>query len=243
MSTKSFEAFGAIAQSGLSETEKVGRLPIQREAERRIVPDVKAKLDLRVDDSLLEIGCGPGNILIPLSFLVAESVGIDHEGCIEAMNARYRDPSLSGVAGNFLTLDLDRAFSKVLIYSVLHYLADEDEVIRFVERAYALLKPGGRLLIGDIPNRDCQARFSQSDAGQAFNREWTERVRSQGDRAEAKALFQDIREDSDMATFGDAQVLNIVARLRQNGAQAFILPQPTDLPFGHTREDILVIRP
>ena len=38
----------------------------------------------------------------------------------------------------------------------------------------------------------------------------------------------------------DVLVLEIVAFIRGKGFEAFLLPQPIDLPFGGSREDILV---
>ena len=58
------------------------------QAERLIVNDLLGKLDLRPDSSLLDIACGPGNLLIPLSFHVARSVGIDHPGMISRFKTK-----------------------------------------------------------------------------------------------------------------------------------------------------------
>jgi len=38
-------------------------------------------------------------------------------------------------------------------------------------------------------------------------------------------------------------VVDLIARFRRQGFDTFVLPQSTSLPFGHTREDILVTRP
>jgi hypothetical protein len=44
-----------------------------------------------------------------------------------------------------------------------------------------------------------------------------------------------------LITFDDALVLDVMAFIRRKGFEAFLLPQPIDLPFGGSREDILVV--
>lgn len=47
--------------------------------------------------------------------------------------------------------------------------------------------------------------------------------------------------DSQLITFDDALALDLMAFIRGKGFEAFLLPQSIDLPFGATREDILVV--
>ena len=240
MSRASFESFGDLAASGLSDTEKAGRHGIQAKDEKNIVADVIAKLDLEAEDDLLEIGCGTGNLLIPLSFRVKEAVGIDHPKMIDALKKRFPDAGLSGVAGDFLQVELDRKFAKILIYSVLHYLSDDAEVFAFIDRAAALLRPGGRLLIGDLPNDDRKRRFNESERGRRFNAEWQARMKEGGPGEVAARLFAQIGSDSRRVPVNDGLVLRILERYRTRGYDAFVVPQPPNLPFCHSREDILI---
>ncbi len=148
------------------------------------------------------------------------------------------------MAGNFLdeTLRLtgksEARFDKILCYSVLHYLADEIEVFAFVARALRLLAPGGSLLLGDLPNESRKRRFLSSPAGKAFARRW-EKQKKHLEREDGLAL----PEDPQLVRFDDALVLQICGECRKQGLDAYILPQPPNLPFGHTREDVLVVKP
>lgn len=240
MSRASFETFGDLAASGLSDTEKAGRHGIQAKDEKNIVADVIAKLALEADDDLLEIGCGSGNLLIPLSFRVKEAVGIDHVNMIAALDKRFSDPSLSGVPGDFLEIEMDRKFAKILIYSVLHYMSDGDEVFAFIDRAVALLRPGGRLLIGDLPNDDRKRRFNGSDRGKRFNADWQAKMKKGGPGEVASKLFAQMASDDKRVPITDGLVLRILQRYRERGYDAFVVPQPPNLPFCHSREDILI---
>ena len=46
--------------------------------------------------------------------------------------------------------------------------------------------------------------------------------------------------DHNLVEFNDKFILEIIARVRQKGFSAYVYPQNTKLPFGNTREDIVV---
>lgn len=236
MSKVSFENYGRRAQSALTYTEKAGRHNFQRAGEALILDDVAAKLGLNVDDDLLEVGCGAGNLLIPLSFRVNSCVGIDHAGCIADLRRRFNDPRMSAIEGNFLDVPVDGRFSAILVYSVVHVLSNLDEVNRLIDKALALLRPGGRLLVGDVPNEDRMQRFLATPRGQEVTAEYR-RLRALG--ATQAAGFEAVA-DASVVKFHDEDLTAIAARLRHGGYDAFVLPQSEALPFGYTREDLLV---
>jgi 2-polyprenyl-3-methyl-5-hydroxy-6-metoxy-1,4-benzoquinol methylase len=242
----SFENYGRRARKLADATLATARYTIQKAAQKRIVADVAAKLDLQPEDRLLEIGCGIGMLLVPLSFLVEQATGIDHRSCVQRLQRSFCGENLRLVAGNFLDAKVrvqERGalgFDKILCYSVLHYLSDEDEVFAVLDRALGLLEPGGRVLLGDLPNESLKERFLSSPAGRAFTKSWK--------KAQAKERAENgpelgLPEDPRLVHFDDALVLKICADCRRRGFDAYILPQQGDLPFGHTREDLLIVRP
>ncbi len=238
MVRSSFDAYGELARSNVSATELSGRYETQAEAERRIVADVGRKLAIDPRDSLLDIGCGAGNLLIPLSFVAADAVGIDHPDVISYARQHSCGARIRWLAGQFPDVALNERFDCILLYSVIHYVPSFSELLPFIDAGADLLKPGGRLLIGDIPNRDRKRRFLESEVGQIFEKEW-QKSRLESPRKESR-IFDDA---TGIGTLSDAESLEIAARSRANGFHVYILPQPQDLPFGHTREDILVVRP
>ena len=233
MSRVTFENYARLSKQGVSPTVEAGRYASQAEAERRIVPDVMAKLDLQPDDSVLEIGCGTGNLLIPISFLVDTVTGVDHPDILTRLETRFPD-RIEPLPGNFLDIPLDRKFSKILIYSVLHCLTDEPEATAFLEKALRLVAPGGRLLLGDLPNANRKTRFLESDTGKAFEAEW----RKQGG---ANFSHHDLglARDSDVFQPDDRSIAALASLGHRLGFNAYLMPQNTNLPFGHTREDLL----
>jgi 2-polyprenyl-3-methyl-5-hydroxy-6-metoxy-1,4-benzoquinol methylase len=234
----SFENYGQLARELTDPTRLAGRYSIQAEAEKRILPDVIQKLQIASADRLLEIGCGAGNLLIPLSDLVTRAAGIDHPDCLAKLHERAAGRAIELLPGNFLELSFAGVFDKVLCYSVLHCLADRGEVLRFLDRALALLAPGGRALLGDIPNLSRKKRFLASRSGQEFQKDWEQAMKAAGETMPRVELAA----DSSLVQFDDELVLAMVARCRKQGLDAYVLPQPSDLPFGNTREDILAIR-
>ncbi len=109
---------------------------------------------------------------------------------------------------------------------------------KLIDRACALLASGGRLLLGDIPNSDRKARFNDSPKGIAFGSEWKKlRETSTEDH------FSAFDKVANLATLDDDKVLSILTRYRKAGFNAFVVEQNPNLPFGHTREDIIIVRP
>lgn len=242
MSRASFENYGKKAKSLDSHTEISGRYQIQESAERNILFDVISKLDLKGNDTLLDIGCGIGNLLIPLSFVCKQVTGIDHASCIERLKQRIKGlRNIECISGNFFDLSMDIKVDKVLCYSVLHYLTDANEVLMFIDKVLKLLKPGGIALFGDIPNISTKQRFLKSKSGREFSKKWNkliEEEKKSQNRVEIKLV-----DEKTLVQFNDDLVLKILMDTRSKGFDSFILNQPPHLPFGYTREDILIKNP
>jgi cyclopropane fatty-acyl-phospholipid synthase-like methyltransferase len=233
-----FDAYGALARSAYSPVVKAGRRMIQAEAERLIADDVAQKLSLEPEHTLLEIGCGPGAILEPLSERVVHAVGIDHPDMIAIAKERCGTHA-SFIAGRFPDVTVRETFDLVLAYSVLHYMSDFPATIRFIDAALERLTPRGRLLLGDLPNADKMKRFRATDFGRTFELQWRDRVAPEKVQ-DPHAIFADVKS---IGTFNDAMILELLARYRGRGLHAYVLPQPPDLPTGYTREDVLITLP
>lgn len=236
MSRVSFENYGKLAVSDLSATEQAGRYSIQAEAEKRILADVLAKADIGSDDTVLDIGCGAGQLLIPLAFVVRSITGIDHPKVVSRLRLRFADPDVNLISGNFMDLTIPDRYSVIIAYGVVNYMTSAIELNAFVDKAVSLLTPGGRLLIGDLPNVDRKKRFLDSATGRAFNDDW----KRQMERSATGRVLPELDADPDLLLFNDEVVLGLLLRYRSKGCDAFVLPQPPDLPFGHTREDVLI---
>lgn len=244
MGKKTFQQYGELADTDYSPSVKSGRYWIQAGNEASMIRDVLSKLELQPTDRLFEIGCGAGNLLIPLSFMVAHAAGIDHPKVIENLEKRFPESGLRLIGSDFLDYDPepDEQYEKILMNSVMGVLSDEDEALRFIDKAAGLLTPGGKFLIGDIANVDKRSRFIGTKFGKAFEREWKDRVDASEGVAEGNEAAALLMNDDPMLVQTDEIVLGLVRRFRRPGWEAYCLPQPADLPFGYTREDILIQR-
>jgi len=240
MGRTTFEGYGRRAGADVDATTAGGRYPVQAEAARLIAGDVVAKLDLDPRHNFLDIGCGGGQVLVPVSYLVRSATGIDHPDVVEWIRRRHADPALRLIGGNFFDLAIDERFDRILSYGVVQCLASADEVEEFVLKAASLLAPDGRLLIGDLPNVDLKRRFMETATGRAFHAEWL-RLKAAAERDAAPE--PPTPTDAALPHFDDALMLRLVAALRSRGFSAYLLPQSPALPFGNSREDLLACRP
>lgn len=238
MGERTYLNYGRRAASNQPDIEKAGRLPVQRDAEKLIAGDVMQKLAVGPQDRVLDIGCGPGLLAVPIAFAAASVVVIDHPSVVDDLMRRFRLPNIRAIPGEFMSATIGERFDKIVVYSVLHCLESDDAVLAFCRKAIGLLAPGGRCLFGDIPNVDKKRRFLATAAGRAFDTEWKSSA-APTSASKGPAL----ETDHELVTIGDALIQQIFAEARTLGCESYVLPQTPALPFGHTREDMLVCRP
>lgn len=236
-------AFGAIAGMDIDPTVKAGRYPFQRLAERNILADVLPKLDLKPHHRLLDIGCGSGVLLVPLSYCVSEIVGIDHPDVVAALGDAHKIANATLVGGPFPETPLPGEFDRIMAYSVIPCMPDYETVLSFAEAAARMLPPGGRLLLGDIPNRDRQQRMKSGQGGSEFEAEWAKQRELTVDIPGFAEAQKELALAQQVGPIGDKQMMDLLLHLRSLGFDAWIMPQSQSLPFGRTREDIVVVRP
>lgn len=234
-----FEAYAKLANENLTNTQLAGRYQSQAEAERLIFQDVADKLRLRPTDTFLDIGCGPGNLLTPASYACKSATGMDNPKVIERLQRTMREANVALEHGPFPEMRPSATYDCILAYSVVHYMTGIEEIERFVLAALECLRPGGRLLVGDIPNADRKARFLASRSGQMFEKRWRESVSATQTDTHLEAA---LRGFNMIGALSDADILRLVSVVRRRGFDAYVLPQPPDLPFGNTREDILAVQ-
>lgn len=129
-------------------------------------------------------------------------------------------------------MEMRKSFDAIIIYSVLHHIVEHGNYIIFLDSAIDLLKVGGRLLIGDIPNYTKKQRFLTSDFGIIFHKEWS--GNDELPETTHNTLVKNIIDDS--------IIYQILARYRNMGCDTYLLPQKEGLPLNHTREDILIVK-
>jgi 2-polyprenyl-3-methyl-5-hydroxy-6-metoxy-1,4-benzoquinol methylase len=238
-----YEAFQRMAgDPSLSPHERSGFPDEYREgAEDAILADVEAKLPALAERgaTVIDLGCGAGPLAEELRRRCAERgqqlVLVDSP---EVLAHHADGPGVAKVPGRFPE-SIDQLVERVggcdavLAYSVLQYAFAEASAFTFVDAALTLLRPGGRLLVGDVPNSSMRRRFLASEAGRAHHREYT--GRDEDPPVGWPAL--------PAGEIDDAVVLALATRARDAGYHAWILPQAAGLPMANRREDLLFARP
>src|SRR5215469_7664388 len=103
---------------------------------------------------VVDLGCGNGQISIPLARRGANVLGVDVSPAMAkalSAQAHHRDlKTLTTVAMPIEELDLPPASVDLIVSSyALHHLRDADKA-RLMTAAYRWLRPGGRLVIADM---------------------------------------------------------------------------------------------
>ena len=234
-----FNFYGRIAKENVEEIQQNGRYVVQREAEEKVPLDVAQKLDIRSTDTVLDVGCGMGLNLFYLAEKVSTVTGCDHENVIERLREKAKSfDNVSLLGGNFLDIEFQQKFTKIVIYSVFPSLPNLETVYRFIDKAVASLAYDGLILIGDIANVDKKKRFLNSKRGQVFQRMWDEKKLDTSFSEEIVKL-QDANEK--VVIMNDKTILDIISYVRKRGFDGYILNQEQNLPFGNTREDVLIV--
>lgn len=121
----------------------------------------------------------------------------------------------------------------ILTYSVIQYVIGHACIFDFIDISLSLLKNGGQMLIGDIPNISKRKRFFSSETGIHFHQSFT------GTDGMPVVKFNNI----ETGNIDDSIVMSILSRCRTAGFDAYVLPQADLLPMANRREDILIIKP
>ncbi len=118
----------------------------------KVVEIVKGELDLKKGDSLLEVGCGAGAMLLPLSERGIKVAGVDFSSSLIAV-AKRAIPDLIAHVGEACKLPFDsNEFDAVLAHSVFHYFPDYGYAERTLLEILRVSRGDGKILIMDVPD-------------------------------------------------------------------------------------------
>ena len=228
--------------TSLSASEKIGFPNEYREGrEEVILQDMIAKLPALEETGKIVIDIGPGCSQLPVLLIECCANRKNQLVLVDSTEMLSHLPDASHVrkiTGRFpdCHAQVEEYRGKVhavVCYSVIQYAFADDELWGFLDHGLALLAPGARMLIGDIPNASMRRRFLASEAGVRYHKEFV------GGDEPPRINFNTL----DPGQMDDAVVLGMVMRARGAGFHAFVVPQPADLPMANRREVVLIIRP
>lgn len=241
-----YEGFRALAQDGrLTDHEKIGFPPAYREGfEDAIWADITAKLPMLTQaQGQTVVDIGPGCAALPKRLIELCRDRGHTLVLVDSPEMLALLPDLAGVTRKCEGLFPNNAAAvsavaggpadALLCYSVLHYIHLDASSLDFIDATAALLAPGGRALIGDIPNLSKRRRFFATERGQAFHRAFT-----------GSTEPYDVTQDAPApGKIDDAVLADLIARAQSRGCDAYLLPQAPDLPMANRRDDLLLVRP
>jgi SAM-dependent methyltransferase len=226
----------------LAPCEKVGFPRHYREGrEELIFADILSKLTNLNEKGKVFLEIGPGCSELAMGTLAFCREKEHQVTLFDSAEMLSQLPDYSGVdkLSGMLPHDskkLEALIGKVdalLMYSVFQMIEEQGGAEAVLQLCLDLLAPGGRLLIGDLPNQDKRRRFFSSPRGIEYHRQY------RGDDSLPPAEL--VAETGD--GIGDKYVFKLLTKVRGLGYEAFILPQMDCLPFSNRREDILIVRP
>ena len=115
-----------------------------------MVDDLRGKLDLAPRHRLLDLACGSGWIGRRLKPHVREVIAVDFSPAMLVAAAKPADLMLIQADANFLPLPA-ASCERILVYFTLMNFTERKKIFAVLREALRVLKPGGRLLAGQMP--------------------------------------------------------------------------------------------
>jgi hypothetical protein len=239
-----YEHFRSMARDPtLSANEKIGMPDATRLGfDASILADIVQKIPalMRRGRTVVDIGSGCGTFAYRF---IAYCTELEHKLVLvdsPEMLANLPDTAnVRKVVGRFPANDesvraqIPQGADVVLVYGVLSVVFVDSNPFLFLDRAASLLRSGGQMLVGDVPNASKLRRFLASDAGARHHKEYM--------RTEEPPVIGAFESSNDR--IDDGVILGIMDRMRRRGFDTYVVPQSDALPLANRREDILIVRP
>ncbi len=235
-----FNQFKKMAQDdSLSPHEKIGFPNEYREQyTEAIFNDICNKLQALNEShkKIADIGCGCDALALKmLDFGKKHGHQLYMLDSQEMLDLLPNDSFVHKVPGQFpkeetFLEENKEQFDAILVYSVMQHIILEDNPFTFIDRAVDLLAPGGRILLGDLPNRTKRKRFFLSPEG----------IRTHQDYTNSNEIPKVDMTELEPEKIDDSFVFAILLRYRMAGLETYLLPQSAECPMANRREDIII---
>lgn len=238
-----YEIFKEFAKDEmLSKYEKIGFPDNYRKGfEVDIFKNISEVLKLeREGINICDIGCGCSdlpNLIISNAIKRNQKLFlIDSKEMLDQIDYRFINDNIIRLPGRFPNeiniSEFEERIDAIIIYSVLQHIILEYNPFYVLDKAVKMLKEGGRLLIGDIPNISKRNRFFASEEGLKYHQNFTKT------KTKPEYKFNVLYEDK----IDDSLIFSILMRYRYAGYETYLLEQPNNLPLSNRREDILIVK-
>jgi ubiquinone/menaquinone biosynthesis C-methylase UbiE len=141
--------------------------PIEKYKWDITLSSVHEQLELCNDDILLDLCCGNGLFSAAFSNYVNQIEAVDISSVLTERLANRKLHNVNVTTSDMRTVNFTKArFNKVLWYAGIQYI-DESDIIAMIRKIKSWMKPGGILLIGDIPDRNKLWNYFNDDIRQS----------------------------------------------------------------------------
>lgn len=213
-----------------------GRYKFTLKKYKFISEDIAQKLEINKTDDIFDIGTGDGKIIAYLARKSKSATTIDSHEIINKIpqkkNIKYLKGNISYEAKN-----IKKRFDKILVYSVVQYFYNLNEVNKFINLCLNLLKNTGLLLIGDIPNDDMNIRYQNTKEFKKLSKAFDKNRKKNYSKLDEKFHKMPIGKT---VNFTDKKILLLLKKFNTKKYESYILPQRKELPYSAKRVDFLI---
>ncbi len=214
-----------------------GRYKFVIQKYKYIYKDILEKLSINKSDDIFDIGTGDGRIIEYLSTKCKSATTIDSEEIIKKITKKKKIKYLKGNIHE-KGKKIKKRFDKILVYSVVQYFHNLDEVIIFINLCLKLLKNSGMVLIGDIPNDDMKLRYQNTKNYQKQRRIFDKKKENNMSNLEKNFFLT--KNQIKTVKFSDKKLFFLLKKFNNINCEAYILPQNKKLPYSVKRVDLLI---
>jgi cyclopropane fatty-acyl-phospholipid synthase-like methyltransferase len=153
----------AVCKRGALELISSGRYILSGLGYRKkLAEDIARKLDLGPEDRLFDLGCNVGIYHSHLYKKVGWLTGVDAgPSIVERAKRTNRFANTEYLCFDILAEwpELKLTYSKVLIYSVIHFFETSDQVDQLIKRISKHLDPNGQIMFGEVRTKQKYEKF------------------------------------------------------------------------------------
>ena len=209
-----------VAKTSTNEIEQV-----QRKDFNSIIlttQNIHSKLQIDENDTVLDVCCGNGLITNEIAKKCKSIIGVDLSNIL-IENAKQNYPNIKFIKANATELSQKinpHTFDKIYLQFSFQYLDKKKEGEKVISEMLKILKPNGKIFIGDIPDKEKLWTYYNSLEKRFFY------------------IISVIKKKKKLGKFWNKKELDSICHKKR--VKGKVLEQPQNLPYANYRFDYLI---